>query len=94
MSTQSCLLLSEPIFAKIQETTGAREYTDLNGDEDKDGVDMAYRCAVDLRCDSLNFVVSEWSRIIFGLCVSQLQTEHGQEGMAEITSCEEFSDAL
>lgn len=34
---------SGPIFAKLQEITGAREYTDLNGADDKDGVDMAYR---------------------------------------------------
>ena len=37
---------AEPIFGKIKEVTGARPYTDLNGADDKDGVDMAYRFAL------------------------------------------------
>lgn len=33
----------QPIFDSLQEITGCRPYTKLLGDEDKDGVDMAYR---------------------------------------------------
>lgn len=36
-----------PLFAKIQELTGAREYQGLFGDEDSDGIDTAYRVVAD-----------------------------------------------
>ncbi|CEF67938.1 Alanine--tRNA ligase, mitochondrial [Strongyloides ratti] len=37
----------QPIFKAIEEGTGARKYTGLVGDDDKDCVDMAYRVVAD-----------------------------------------------
>ncbi|CAI4226681.1 unnamed protein product [Auanema sp. JU1783] len=39
--------LFQPIFKAIKEGTGIREYTGLVGDEDQDGIDMAYRVVAD-----------------------------------------------
>ncbi|KAK3117531.1 Alanine--tRNA ligase, partial [Teratosphaeriaceae sp. CCFEE 6253] len=36
-----------PLFARIQEVTGAREYQGKFGDEDADGIDTAYRVVAD-----------------------------------------------
>ncbi|KAF2719926.1 hypothetical protein K431DRAFT_227568 [Polychaeton citri CBS 116435] len=36
-----------PLFAKIQEVTGAREYRDKYGEDDVDGIDTAYRVLAD-----------------------------------------------
>lgn len=36
-----------PLFKKIQEVTGARQYTDKYGEEDTDGIDTAYRVIAD-----------------------------------------------
>jgi alanyl-tRNA synthetase len=36
-----------PIFKRIQEVTGVREYTDLYHDADKDGIDTCYRVVAD-----------------------------------------------
>jgi len=36
-----------PIFAKIKELTGVRDYTGKLGDEDADGIDTAYRVIAD-----------------------------------------------
>ena len=41
------LILVGPIFQKIEAVTGARPYTDKDGREDADGIDMAYRVVAD-----------------------------------------------
>lgn len=47
-----------PLFAKIQEVTGARPYTDKYAADDEDGVDTAYRvCADHLRL--LSFAIAD-----------------------------------
>ncbi|KAG8409412.1 Alanine--tRNA ligase [Metarhizium acridum] len=47
-----------PLFAKIQEVTGAREYTDEYGNQDIDGISTAYRVVADhLRL--LTFAISD-----------------------------------
>ncbi|KAB5566501.1 tRNA synthetases class II (A)-domain-containing protein [Coniochaeta sp. 2T2.1] len=47
-----------PLFAKIQEVTGARSYTDKYASEDEDGIDTAYRvCADHLRL--LSFAIAD-----------------------------------
>ena len=47
-----------PLFARIQEVTGARPYTDKYGDDDKDGIDTAYRVIAD-HVRTLTFAISD-----------------------------------
>ncbi|KAF8865356.1 putative alanyl-tRNA synthetase [Acephala macrosclerotiorum] len=47
-----------PLFAKIQEVTRARDYKDLYGEEDKDGIDTAYRVIAD-HIRLLTFAISD-----------------------------------
>jgi len=47
-----------PLFAKIREITGARPYEGRFGDEDKDGVDTAYRVIAD-HLRTLSFAIAD-----------------------------------
>ena len=47
-----------PIFARIQEVTGARPYSGHFGDDDKDGIDTAYRVIAD-HVRTLTFAISD-----------------------------------
>jgi alanyl-tRNA synthetase len=47
-----------PLFARIQEVTGVRPYTGKFGDEDVDGIDMAYRVVAD-HVRTLTFALSD-----------------------------------
>lgn len=47
-----------PLFTKIQELTGVREYRGAFGDEDKDGIDTAYRVIAD-HVRTLTFAISD-----------------------------------
>ena len=48
----------QPIFKQIQTVTGCREYTGKVGEEDTDGVDMAYRVIAD-HIRTLTFAISD-----------------------------------
>lgn len=48
----------QPLFKRIQEITGAREYTGKFGDEDKDGIDTAYRVLAD-HVRTLSFAIAD-----------------------------------
>ncbi|KAL1923492.1 uncharacterized protein VTP21DRAFT_8472 [Calcarisporiella thermophila] len=48
----------QPIFARIREITGAREYTGKVGPEDTDGLDTAYRVIAD-HVRTLTFAISD-----------------------------------
>ncbi|XP_044743601.1 alanine--tRNA ligase, cytoplasmic [Chrysoperla carnea] len=50
-----------PIFAAIQKGTGTREYQGLVGDDDKDGIDMAYRVLAD-HARTLTIALSDGGR--------------------------------
>jgi len=47
-----------PLFQKIQEVTGARDYTDKYGSDDTDGIDTAYRVIAD-HIRLLTFAISD-----------------------------------
>ena len=47
-----------PLFQRIQEVTGAREYRGKFGDEDPDGIDTAYRVVAD-HVRTLTFAISD-----------------------------------
>ncbi|CAG8545966.1 2316_t:CDS:10 [Diversispora eburnea] len=47
-----------PLFNRIQELTGARPYTGKVGEEDKDGLDMAYRVIAD-HVRTLTFAITD-----------------------------------
>ncbi|KAH7321270.1 alanyl-tRNA synthetase [Stachybotrys elegans] len=47
-----------PLFAKIQEVTGVRPYTDKYGKDDVDGIDMAYRVVAD-HTRTLSFAITD-----------------------------------
>lgn len=47
-----------PLFAKIQEVTAARKYTDKYGEDDVDGIDTAYRVIAD-HIRLLTFAISD-----------------------------------
>ena len=47
-----------PLFAKIQELTGARPYSGKEGDADVDGIDTAYRVVAD-HVRTLTFAISD-----------------------------------
>jgi alanyl-tRNA synthetase len=47
-----------PLFARIQEVTGAREYRGKFGEEDPDGIDTAYRVVAD-HVRTLTFAISD-----------------------------------